>query len=266
MESLHDPDTVQSFEHATWSRCASGYMEGFGPLVSEAIAPLLDAGKVGEGSHVLDVGTGPGVVAAVVRERGGTPVGLDFSEDMLNEARTRYPEIEFREGDAAALSFEDDEFDAVVANFVVHHMARPQESLVEARRVLRDGGSLAFTVWADPTKLAAFGVFLAAVEEHVGVAELPHGPLFGVSEFDAFRDLVAAAGFRDCQVEEIEIAWRTPTLDTLLAAFSDWAAIETFPEDVRARIFESALVNGSEFQRDGQFVMPNPAILVSAVK
>jgi SAM-dependent methyltransferase len=241
-------------------------MEGFGPLVSEAIEPLLDAAKIGKGSRVLDVGTGPGVVAAAVRERGGTPVGLDFSEDMLKEARTSYPEIEFQEGDAASLSFGDDEFDAVVANFVVHHMARPEESLAEARRVLRDGGSLAFTVWADPTKLAAFGVFLAAVEEHAGAAELPHGPLFGVSEFDAFHDLVAAAGFRDSQVEEIEIAWRTPTLDTVLAAFSDWAAMETFPADVRERVFEGALVNGSKFQRDGQFVMPNPAILVSAVK
>ena len=50
------------------------------------------------------------------------------------------------------------------------------------------------------------------------------------------------------------------------AAFSDWAAMETFPEDLRERIYESALVNGSGFQRDGQFVMPNPAILVSAVK
>ena len=109
METLHDPDTVESFERATWSRCARGYMEGFGPLVSEAISPLLDAAAVSEGSRVLDVGTGPGVVAAAVRERGGTPVGLDFSADMLKEARTRYPEIEFQEGDAASLSFGHDE-------------------------------------------------------------------------------------------------------------------------------------------------------------
>ena len=193
-------------------------------------------------------------------------MGLDFSEDMLKEARTRYPEIEFEEGDAASLSFSDEEFDAVVANFVVHHMARPEEALAEARRVLRDGGRLAFTVWADPTKLAAFGLFFAAVEEHAGAAELPHGPLFGVSEFDAFRDLVAGAGFRDSHVEEIEIAWRTPTLDTVLAAFSDWAAMDTFPDDVSAKIRDSVRRNGLDFQRDGEFVMPNPAILVSATK
>jgi len=42
--------------------------------------------------------------------------------------------------------------------------------------------------------------------------------------------------------------------------------METFPEDVSAKIRESVRSNGLDFQRDGQFVMPNPAILVSAVK
>lgn len=266
MEYVHDPSEVASFEHATWSRCAERYEDGFGQLVSEAIQPLLNAANVGAGSKVLDLGTGPGMVAAAVIERGGLPVGLDFSESMLAKARRRYPEIEFQQGDADTLPFSGGEFDAVVANFVVHHLGRPDVALAEAARVLREGGRLGFTVWADMSKLAAFGLFFAAVEEHAGAAELPHGPLFGVSEFDAYHDLVTGVGFHDTRVEEIEIAWRTPTLDTFLAAFSDWAAMDTFPEDVSAKIRATVRENGKGFKANGQFVIPNPAILVSATR
>ena len=55
-------------------------------MVDEAIAPLLDTAHVSGGSRILDVGTGPGLVAAAVRERGGDVVGIDFSEAMLEEA------------------------------------------------------------------------------------------------------------------------------------------------------------------------------------
>lgn len=142
-----DPSDVAKFEHLTWSRCAKGYVDGFGGLVSEAVAPLLDAALVTRGSRVLDVGTGPGLVAGVVIKRGGHAVGIDFSEAMLEEARQRYPDIEFRQASAESLPFEDAEFDAVVSNFVVHHLGRPEKALTEAFRVLRRGGRIGFTVW-----------------------------------------------------------------------------------------------------------------------
>ncbi len=130
-------------------------------------------------------------------DRGGSSIGIDFSDAMLSVARQTYPDIEFQEADAESLLFNDGEFDAVVSNFVVHHLGRPEAALSEARRVLRDGGKIAFTVWADPAKLAAFGLFFAAVEEHANPEELPHGPLFGVSEFDVFHRMMSDVGFRD---------------------------------------------------------------------
>ena len=86
MDQLIDPEEVARFENATWSRCASGYMDGFGALVGEAIRPLLDEVNVNRDDRVLDVGTGPGLVAAAAAERGAEVVGVDFSEAMLAEA------------------------------------------------------------------------------------------------------------------------------------------------------------------------------------
>src|SRR5919106_2563108 len=142
-----DPEEVARFENATWSRCAQTYMDGFGALEKQAIGPLLDELKVRDGDRLLDVGTGPGLVAAAAAERGADVIGIDFSEAMVLEARRRYPDLEFQEGAAESLPFEDGQFDAVVANFVLHHLGQPEQALREAFRVLRGAGRMGFTVW-----------------------------------------------------------------------------------------------------------------------
>ena len=168
MQKQFDAVEVARFENETWSRCAKGYIDGFGALVAEGIEPLLDELKLSKGDRVLDVGTGPGLVAAVAAKRGANPIGLDFSETMLTEARRVYPDIEFRAGSGEALPFGDNAFDVVVGNFVLHHSGAPDKVMTEAFRVLHPGGRMGFTVWADPSKLEAFGLFFAAVEEHAG--------------------------------------------------------------------------------------------------
>jgi ubiquinone/menaquinone biosynthesis C-methylase UbiE len=222
--------------------------------------------KVGGGDRVLDVGTGPGLTAVAAVERGADPVGIDFSEAMLAEARRRHPDIDFRTGSAELLPFEDNEFDAVVGNFMLHHCGQPDRVLDEAFRVLRPGGRMGFSVWADLSKLEAFGLFFAAVEEHAGASELPHGPLFGVSDFAVFHEMARAAGFRDSSVRELQITWRTRSIDSLLAAFRDWANLDTFPADVRNAIEETVRERAGAYRQGDAFVMPNPAILMSAVK
>lgn len=266
MQDGFSAEDVARFENETWSRCAKGYLEGFGPLVSEAIAPLLDEVKVIRGERVLDVGTGPGLVAARAADRGAEVIGIDFSEDMLAEARRLHPGIEFRAGAADALPVGGGEFDVVVGNFVLHHTGQPDRVLQEAFRALRPGGRTAFTVWADLSKLEAFGLFFDAVEAHAGGAELPHGPLFGVSDFAVFHAMARDAGFRDSSVRELQIAWRTDSIESFLAAFRDWAALETFPIDIRNAIERTVREKAAAYRDGDAFTMPNPAILMSAVK
>lgn len=261
-----DPQEVARYEHVTWSRCAPTYADTFGVLSAEAIGPLLDATGVARGSLVLDVGTGPGLVAAAVAGRGGGVTGIDFSEAMLAEARRRYPAIEFRQASADDLPFPDAAFDVVVSNLVVHHLGRPEQFLQEAHRVLRAGGRVGFTVWADPAKLEAMGIFFAAVAEHAEAAELPHGPLFGVSDFAFFRQMVHDAGFRDAAVREVPIAWRMTSAEPLVVGFRDWADMGAWPAETRAAV-EAAVRDGAgAYAADGAYTMPCPVIMVTAVK
>lgn len=241
-------------------------MNGFGLLVSEAIDPLLDETRVGSDSRVLDLGTGPGLVAAAAAARGARAIGIDFSEPMLAEARRLHPDIPFQQADAETLPFEDASFDAVLGNFVLHHTGRPIRVLKEAARVLAPGGRAAFTVWADPSELAAFGLFFAAMEEHAGSADLPHGPLFGVSDPASYRALAAEAGFRSASVRRLPLTWRMDSIDSLLDAFRDWADLGALPQGIQRAVEQSVRTGAGAFASGETLAIPNPALLLVAMR
>src|SRR5947208_1501982 len=112
-----DPQAFHDFEQQGWERASEHYGDAFGALTAQIARPLLDAAGVKAGSRVLDVCTGPGIVAAAAAARGADVVGLDFSAAMIVEARRRHPDITFRDGDAEALPFDAGSFDAVVMSF-----------------------------------------------------------------------------------------------------------------------------------------------------
>ncbi len=150
-----DPSAFHDFEQAGWERAAEHYGDAFGSVTVQTADALLDAVAAAAGARLLDVATGPGFIAGAAAARGADVVGLDFSAAMIEEARRRHPAITFREGDAEALPFEVASFDAVVMNFGLLHLARPDAALAEAHRVLGAGGRYAFTVWASPDRDAS---------------------------------------------------------------------------------------------------------------
>ena len=132
-----DLEAFKKFEHKAWNTIADRYEDAWGKLTRLFIPHLLDAVKVEEGNLLLDVASGPGFVARAASKLGAVPVGVDFSAEMVRIARDRNPGIEFHEGDAQALEFEDNHFDIVVMNFAALHLSDPAAAFAEARRVLR---------------------------------------------------------------------------------------------------------------------------------
>jgi ubiquinone/menaquinone biosynthesis C-methylase UbiE len=78
----------------------------------------------------------------------------------------RETELRFDEGDAESLPYEDASFDSVVSNFGIHHVPRPGFALREAHRVLREGGRVAFSFWAEPAENVAWKLVFDAVARH----------------------------------------------------------------------------------------------------
>jgi demethylmenaquinone methyltransferase/2-methoxy-6-polyprenyl-1,4-benzoquinol methylase len=100
----------------------------------------LDEVGVALGTRVLDVCCGTGDLAIGARARGAKVTGLDFSEQMLERARRKDANIDWVQGDALALPFEDKSFDAATVGFGVRNVADLDLGLRELRRILDDGG------------------------------------------------------------------------------------------------------------------------------
>jgi SAM-dependent methyltransferase len=97
------------------------------------------------GERVLDVGSGPGFLAAEMAEDvgpDGSVVGVDPSDSMLALARGQAANVEFRAGGAGDLPVADGSFDVVVSTQVLEYVEDIAGALAEARRVLRPGGRL----------------------------------------------------------------------------------------------------------------------------
>jgi SAM-dependent methyltransferase len=217
-EPTVDADAFNAFEAAGWQRQAAGYDDFFGPITTRLVEPLLDAAQVGRNTRLLDVASGPGYVAAKAAERGASVVGVDIAEAMLSLARRLHPRLEFRSGNAEALPFPDGSFDAVVGNFVLLHLGRPEQAAAEFARVLGADGRLALTVWDVPERARFLGVLLDAVAAAGASppADIPVGPpFFRFSDDEEIARLLRGQRLEDTKVRTISFAHQESSPDAL---------------------------------------------------
>ncbi len=107
---------------------------------------LFDYAK--EGEDVLDLGCGNGRFCEYLKETNYR--GIDFSENMIKEAKKRYPRNKFLIGNALSLPFKDSSFNKVYSIAVIHQIPLEkyrEEAILEIKRVLRPKGMAFITVW-----------------------------------------------------------------------------------------------------------------------
>jgi SAM-dependent methyltransferase len=198
-----DPARFREFERAAHDRIADSYEAFFVPVTANAAIPLLDAVQAGAGTRLLDIATGPGVIAAHAARRGASVTGIDISPRMVALAARLSPDCTFLEADVATLPFESSSFDAVVCAFGIGHFPSATVAMRECGRVLKPGGRLAVAWWDLPDRNRLQGVMLEAIQE-VGAQpppSLPAGPpLFQYSEDAALAGLLGAAELDDVEV------------------------------------------------------------------
>jgi SAM-dependent methyltransferase len=245
--SDYDAGAFDAFEADGWEVAADAYTGYLADVTAAFVEPLLDAARVAEGTTVIDVATGPGVVAGAAARRGARVVGVDVAEAMVRLAAERHPESEFVRGDAQALPFPDASFDVAVCGFGLLHVSRPERAAAELARVLRPSGRAALTVWNVPAQSRLHGVVFEALAE-VGAeppADAPPGPpLFRFADDDELTTLLRGAGFDDVRVATVEHQHVPSSADELWdgilgGAVRLRAAVVGQQPEVRARIREA---------------------------
>jgi len=106
--------------------------------------------RIEAGDRVLDIAAGTGTSSAAIARAGARVTALDFSPGMIAVGRERHPDIEFVEGDAQKLPFDDASFDAMTISFGLRNVNDPHQALAEMRRVLVPGGRLVICEFTTP--------------------------------------------------------------------------------------------------------------------
>jgi SAM-dependent methyltransferase len=217
------------------------------------------------GLRWLDVGCGNGAFTEMLVERcaPGSVHGIDPSEAQLAHARTRSAlrVAQFRTGDAMALPFADDTFDAAVMPLVIFFVPDPAKGVAEMARVVSAGGIVAAYGWdmlGGGFPYDALWVEMRAMGVEVSLPPSPEA-----SRIEVLRDLWAGAGLGAIETREITVQrtfadfdhyWATvlggPSVAPKLAAMTseNQAILKTrmrarLPADAAGRITCSARAN-----------------------
>ena len=151
---------------------ASAYEQRLVPgLFQTWVETVGDAAQIRAEQRVLDVACGTGALARSVAPTvgpAGRVVGLDINPGMLAVAERLAPAIEWQQGSAEALPFDNDAFDAVICQFGLMLFTDPQAALQEMVRVLSPGGHLAVAVFDDLNRNTVYAALISIYERLTG--------------------------------------------------------------------------------------------------
>jgi ubiquinone/menaquinone biosynthesis C-methylase UbiE len=186
----------------------------FRPWASELLQRLPPR----PGERALDLACGTGAVtlqiAPLVGESGSV-TGLDPNQAMLDVARSKSAPvgsaIEWREGEAGAMPFDDGAFDLVYCQHGLQFFPDRAAAISEVRRVLAPGGRVGMTVWRDIKYQTLWYELDLAVERVAGIP--PGGGPFSLGDRDELAALFEGAGLRDVSIDVVTRTVRFPFPD-----------------------------------------------------
>jgi SAM-dependent methyltransferase len=199
---------------------ADAYLRFMGRYSEPLAAQFADLAGVRPGQRALDVGCGPGALAAELVSRLGAPAvcAVEPSASFAAAAAQRLPGADVRRAAAERLPFPDAAFDVTLAQLVVHFMTDPVAGLREMGRVTRPGGVVAACVWDHAGGRGPVAPFWRAARELDTGAD-DESDLAGAREGDLAR-LCAEAGLGPAQAGTLTVQARHATFDEYWEPFT----------------------------------------------
>ncbi|REL39192.1 methyltransferase domain-containing protein [Rhodohalobacter sp. SW132] len=239
---------------------------------------LVTLSSPAPGSTILDVACGTGIVARTAAAKAGNDTGvtgLDINPQMLNKASEMAEkeglEIEWKQGDAGQLPFENNRFDHLFCQQAMQFFPEPQQVLLEMQRVLKPRGTLALNILRSIHFNPAYKILADELEEHAGetAGTMMRSPFPDWNQ-KTIRNMVSEAGFVDLQIHLDIISMLYPSPEEFLrreAASSPLAEeIETMDSERRKKLVTDLNRSLESYTDDQGVVFPMETFMIIAHK
>jgi SAM-dependent methyltransferase len=208
-------NSEQEYKERQRKMWASGDWPAIAPTIQEAADAVVAEIGVAEGHDVLDVATGNGNAAITAALRGARVTGLDLVPELLESARERADEagvrVDWVEGDAEHLPFEDGSFDRVTSIFGVIFAFDHPRAAAELVRVARPGAVIGVTGW---TREGMFGKVPEVVQAYLPEPPPPERDPHAWGDVEHVRGLFSRP--------ELEVPSERRTLDVVFDSSEEW--------------------------------------------
>ena len=252
---------------------AQGYEQYFVPAIFDQWPPrIIDSADVSEGDTVLEVGCGTGVLAREVIKRVGSDggvTGLDLSESMIGVARGICPDVDFRQGNAMDLSFDDESFDVAIASFMLMFVPDPVLAASEMWRVLKPGGRLVITVWEalgqNPVYAGLVDIARLRIDDAAGSSlAWP----FALGEDGKLAEICRSAGISDVAISAHEGRARFPSLDGFVRTeIQSWVLADSVDEESLSAVVGDSQEKFADYcDASGAIDIPLNAVMAKRIK
>ena len=266
--------SATSIETGQVNRTAAEVYEAFfvPALFQRWARPVAAAARIKSGQNVLDVACGTGALTREIAERVGSEggaTGLDINAGMLAVARQKCPSIEWRQGEAEVLPFNDNRFDAVVSQFGLMFFRDRKQAIEEMARVLRPGGRLAVAVWDSIDNTPGYAAAAALLNRLFGadIAESLRSP-YALGDTAMLQSLFDHSALSDASVDTRDGVVEFPSIeDWMHTDIRGWTLADVLDDKQYALLLREADDALDEFVlSDGSVSFRSPAHIVTAVK
>jgi ubiquinone/menaquinone biosynthesis C-methylase UbiE len=252
---------------------AAIYDRSFVPALFARWGPVVaEAARIRPGDRVLDLACGTGALTLAAAGRAGPSgavTGLDPNPAMLAVARAKAGAIDWREGAAEALPFEDAAFDAVVSQFGLMFFDDPHRAFAEMARVLSPGGRLAVAVFDAVETAPGYDALARTLDRLFGraIGDAMRTP-FALGDAARLHELAVSA-FSDARVTRHEGDVRFSSVAELVETEHSciWTLGGLIDDAQAALLREEAERELRPFVRsDGSVAFAMPALIVTATR
>ena len=267
-----DPDRFKREERTGYNLIAARYAES-AALRAGLNAALIAAAELRPGQAVLDLASGPGVLAreAARAMPDGLVVASDIAEQALAEGRRRVPagKLQFAAADAERLTFRDAAFDRVLCGLGLMFFPAVPRALAEMRRVLKPGGLAVFSVWGEETRAPLVSCALQCIRRILPPPKVERLSPFRYGEPALLRQTLEAAGFAGVELHVHVLSCAFDTSQAYWQAFRDLAGgaaagLSRLPEAMLVRLGEEVAQELAPCRQGAGYVAQSEVLIARA--